>query len=185
MHQGKILVSLLSLILLPATGWSGCNQQEQMMENGWRASIDARGVQGGCSLMDVEVALGHSNGKPQRARATGIDPLVFSRLRDFDGDGTPELLLVTQSAGSGSYGQVHLFRNSEEGLQAHHLPDLDDKARQNYRGHDRFLVHGPLLIRQFPGYAEDDQNCCPSLGIQRLIYRFDGNAWTPHLPANQ
>jgi hypothetical protein len=162
--------------------WSGCDQHEKMMENGWRASIDARGVHGGCSLMDVEVALGYGRDKPQRARASEIDPLVFSRLQDFDGDGIPELLLVTQSAGSGSYGLVHLFRNSKDGLQTFHLPDLDDETKQSYRGHDRFLVHGPLLIREFPGYAEDDRNCCPGLGVQRLIYRFNGDAWTLKIP---
>jgi hypothetical protein len=45
-----------------------------------------------------------------------------------------------------------------------------------FRGHDRYLLHDNLIIREYPIYRKQDPNCCPTGGLRRHFYRFNGEA---------
>jgi hypothetical protein len=114
-------------------------------------------------------------GKPEAKVSHEVDGVVVgAETADLDRDGRPEILIFTQSAGSGSYGGVIGYAATA----THHLalitmPDLkpDDPALKGYMGHDTFSVNGAVLERRFPVYAPNDPNALPSGGERILRYK--------------
>ena len=98
-------------------------------------------------------------------------------LCDLTGDGELELVLVTTSAGSGSYGAVSVFRQSAGDFAPVPLGDLTPSQSEGYMGHDRFAIREGRLLRSFPRYLEGDPNAYPSGGTVRLAYSFASEAW--------
>ncbi len=97
-------------------------------------------------------------------------------FHDLDGDGRGEVLVATQSAGSGSHGGLELWRRMCDGTwTGQPAPALSPEQEQGYGGHDRFRVGPEGVTREFPLYAEGDSNAAPSGGSRRL--RLDGDAW--------
>lgn len=169
----------LFLLCMPlsAWSWSQCETQQQIVHNQLQAAVQTTGVAGGCSIVDINVAIGPRHGSPLRMTLRGSDPLIHMEFTDLDRNRQPELLLITRNAGSGSYGSATLIINEGKELRPIALPDVDSEAQPGYRGHDRILVHRNTLIREFPVYGEQDPNCCPKEGFERLIYTFDGKAF--------
>jgi hypothetical protein len=100
--------------------------------------------------------------------------VVGADVADLDADGSPELYVYVQSAGSGSYGSVAGFAaNARKSLSEVALPALDDQpgAARGYQGHDRFAVVGDRLLRRFPVYRDGDPNAQPGGGVRQLQYR--------------
>ncbi|MFM9008568.1 MAG: PliI family lysozyme inhibitor of I-type lysozyme [Bacteroidota bacterium] len=103
------------------------------------------------------------------------DPVMKMETADLDGDALPEILIITQSAGSGSYGSVMGFTlKSDQGLVPIVLPELSDDTTLStgYMGHDRFTLSGRRLIRNFPLYRAEDSNSTPSDTSRSIIYSF-------------
>jgi hypothetical protein len=99
------------------------------------------------------------------------DPVVNAEIADLNGDGFPELLIYTQSAGSGSYGKIHAYSvNNGKSISSVYFAAVSDnpKIRQGYMGHDRFEIVNNKLTQRFPIYSEGDPNNQPS-GKTRII----------------
>ena len=100
--------------------------------------------------------------------------VIGAEVADLDGNGTPEIYVFVQSAGSGSYGAVvgHAV-NAGATTSPITMPELTDdpKASAGYMGRDRFSVTRDRLVRQFPIYREGDSNASPSGGTRQVQYR--------------
>ena len=98
-------------------------------------------------------------------------------LSDIEPDGTPELVVAMSSAGSGTYGSVHVCGRGHGELARVGLRALDDSQRSGYLGHDTFSLENGRLVRSFPRYEEGDSNATPSGQTLRLWYSFADSAW--------
>ena len=98
-------------------------------------------------------------------------------MEDLAGDGQPELVVATASAGSGTYGVVHVYGRTDSGLEALELAPLSEVQRVGYMGHDVFSVEDGRLGRSHPIYAESDANASPSGGTAAFHYSFADSAW--------
>ena len=103
-----------------------------------------------------------------------------AQVADLNSDGFPELLIFTQSAGSGSYGNVIAFSaNGAKSMSQVYFPSTNENPKLNkgYMGHDSFLINESILIQEFPIYKEGDPNSDPTGGIRRIEYKMiDGEA---------
>lgn len=78
--------------------------------------------------------------------------VMGAEVADLNGDGSPEIYVFTQSAGSGSYGSVIGYAaNKKTSLSQVTFPELGDnaKASAGYTGHDEFAVVEDRLMRRF------------------------------------
>ncbi len=95
-------------------------------------------------------------------------------IADINADGSPEIYVYVNSAGSGSYGSVIAYSaNNKKSLSQIYLPPLeyDKKNSVGYMGHDEFTIIENSLARRFPVYNEGDLNCCPTGGTHQLQYK--------------
>ncbi|HEY5772243.1 MAG TPA: PliI family lysozyme inhibitor of I-type lysozyme [Chitinophagaceae bacterium] len=103
-----------------------------------------------------------------------------AQVADLNSDGFPELLIFTQSAGSGSYGNVIAFSsNGAKSMSQIYFPPANENPKLNkgYMGHDTFLINEATLVQEFPIYKEGDPNSDPTGGIRRIQYKLiDGEA---------
>lgn len=98
--------------------------------------------------------------------------VVGAEVADLDANGFPELYVFTQSAGSGSYGNVVGYAsNRNKSLTDIFLPELGGRDAEGYQGHDSFAISGKTLLRRFPIYRPGDPNAGPRGGERRLHYR--------------
>ena len=97
-----------------------------------------------------------------------------AQVADLNADGFPELLIFTQSAGSGSYGNVIAFSsNGAKSVSQVYFPPANENPKLNkgYMGHDIFLINESTLVQEFPIYKEGDPNSDPTGGIRRIQYK--------------
>lgn len=103
-----------------------------------------------------------------------IDGRVMDAVTDdLDGDGFAEVLLFTQSAGSGSYGNVIGYSVDEgRSMIAIDFPEIteDPHAAAGYGGHDRFSLRDHRLVREFPIYVKENSNSNPTGGTRQMEY---------------
>jgi len=103
-----------------------------------------------------------------------------AQVADLNADGFPELLIFTQSAGSGSYGNVIAFSsNGAKSMSQVYFPPANENPKLNkgYMGHDTFLINESTLVQEFPIYKDGDPNSDPTGGIRRIQYKLiDGEA---------
>jgi hypothetical protein len=96
-----------------------------------------------------------------------------AEVADINGDGSPEIYVFVNSAGSGAYGSlVAHSANNNKSLSPIYLPPLEDDAEHSkgYMGHDEFTVIENSLARRFPIYKEGDTNVNPTGGTRQLQY---------------
>ena len=100
--------------------------------------------------------------------------VVEAEVADLDVDGSPEIYIYVQSAGSGSYGSLVAFSaNKRKSLSDIYLPPIadDPKAAKGYMGHDEFRVVENTLVRRFPVYRDGDTNAKPTGGMRQIQYK--------------
>ena len=97
-----------------------------------------------------------------------------AEVADINADGSPEIYVYVNSAGSGAYGSLVAYStNKKKSLSEIYLSPLEyDKVNSvGYMGHDQFSVIENSLARRFPVYNEGDANCCPKGGTRQLEYK--------------
>jgi hypothetical protein len=97
----------------------------------------------------------------QQPIIVNAEPVVGAEVGDFNRDGFPELVIFTQSAGSGSYGKVLAYsvNNGKSISQVSFLATNENPRINNgYRGHDQFAVVNNQLVQTFPIFEKDDTN---------------------------
>ena len=97
-----------------------------------------------------------------------------AQIADINADGSPEIYVYVNSAGSGSYGTLVAYSaNNKKSLSGIYLPSLEDDKKNavGYMGHDEFKIMKSTLSRSFPVYNEGDANCCPKGGTRQLQYK--------------
>lgn len=102
------------------------------------------------------------------------DPITNAEVEDLDRDGFPELLIYTQSAGSGTYGNVIGFSpNKGLSLSQIYFPELDKTSpiMKGYMGHDEFAIVESTLMRRFRVYESNDANAKPTGKMRQVEYK--------------
>jgi hypothetical protein len=103
-----------------------------------------------------------------------------AQVADLNADGFPEVLVFTQSAGSGGYGNVIAYSvNGGKSMSRVSFPATSEnpKVKKGYMGHDNFSVKQSVLIQEFPVYKEGDANSNPTGGVRSVEYKLvDGEA---------
>lgn len=97
-----------------------------------------------------------------------------AEIADLNADGSPEIYVYVNSAGSGSYGSLVAYSsNNKKSLSEIYLFPLEDDKKNSvgYMGHDEFTIIENSLARRFPVYNEGDANCCPKGGMRQLQYK--------------
>lgn len=106
--------------------------------------------------------------------------VVDAEIEDLNADGYPELLIYTQSAGSGSYGNVIAYSvNNGKSVSQVYFPPLsgNPEAMNGYMGHDKFTLIEGNLAQRFPIYKKGDTNAQPTGGMRQIQYKLvDGEA---------
>lgn len=83
-------------------------------------------------------------------------------LTDLDQDSLPELIVESESAGSGSYGNIFIFEPHHHQLAQYSLPPISGKQAASYGGHDHYRLEGNSLERKYVSYHPEDDNAKPS-----------------------
>jgi len=110
-----------------------------------------------------------------------IDPLKNVLISDLDKDGFDEIYLITQSAGSGSYGHVYAYVSQGDKslmvIDTENLNSIDRKTDLflGYRGHETYMVKEGSLVITFPVYNEKDSNAEPTGGTNEIHYSLGCN----------
>ena len=102
--------------------------------------------------------------------------VVGTEVADLNADGSPEVYVYVQSAGSGSYGSLVAFSaNNLKSLSGIYLPPVAEhpQASRGYMGHDEFAVAENRLVQRFPLYRDIDTNATPTGGTRQVHYRLD------------
>jgi hypothetical protein len=97
-----------------------------------------------------------------------------AEVADLNADGSPELYVYINSAGSGTYGSLVAYSsNNNKSLSEIYLPELSDDPENSkgYMGHDEFTVIEDQLGRRFPLYNEGDTNANPTGKTRQLSYQ--------------
>jgi len=97
-----------------------------------------------------------------------------AEVADLNGDGSPEVYVYIQSAGSGSYGSLVAYSaDNRRSLSGIYLPPITDHplAAKGYMGHDTFVIVEDRLVQRFPIYRDGDPNAAPTGGTREVSYR--------------
>ena len=97
-----------------------------------------------------------------------------AEVADINADGSPEIYIYVNSAGSGTYGSLVAYSaNNKKSLSGIYLVPLEDDKKNSvgYMGHDEFTIIENSFARRFPVYNEGDANCCPKGGMRQLQYK--------------
>jgi hypothetical protein len=98
-----------------------------------------------------------------------IDPVTDILEADLDNNDAKEWYIITEGAGSGSYGSIKaLTLSKDEALDEILIPDLT--AEEGYQGHDQFSMEKGKLVRRFPVYKKGDENAKPTGGQKEILY---------------
>ena len=104
-----------------------------------------------------------------------IDGMVTGvEVADINADGSPEIYIYVNSAGSGAYGSLVAYSaNHKKSLSEIYLAPLEEDKKNSigYMGHDEFTIIENSVARRFPIYNEGDANCCPKGGTRQLEYK--------------
>lgn len=155
-------------------------EEQTPVESNYQKTLSLQGVEfhikasgdGSLSNLNIYVTGLESNPEPVSMEVEGI--IVNAETEDLDSNGSPELLIYTQSAGSGSYGSVIGFSTlNKKSMVPINMPDISNnpEASQGYMGHDEFTIVETSLSRRFPIYLEGDTNSNPTGGTRQIQYK--------------
>jgi hypothetical protein len=107
-----------------------------------------------------------------KVEADGV--VTGAEVADLNADGSPEVYVYVQSAGSGGYGSVIGYgANRKKSMSPIYLEELAEGSEHlaGYMGHDEYAVVESTLVRRFPIYKEGDSNAEPTGGMRQIQYK--------------
>jgi Periplasmic lysozyme inhibitor of I-type lysozyme len=130
------------------------------------------------SLTDILViGIGFENSK-DTIKFMEAEPFNTAFLADLNNDGFEELYIITKSAGSGSYLNIHGVASNKDksysniAIQTISEKDLNEgKDFFGYMGHDKITAEKDALVREFPVYKQGDTNNNPTGGNRKIYYK--------------
>jgi hypothetical protein len=160
---------LLLATALPGSGWAGSAFNKTLKLQGISFQVQSSG-EGSQQQLTITTSGAKPPIKPIRQTVNG--QVVGAEVADLNSNGMPEIYVVVQSAGSGSYGEVvaySVIKGTE--LSPITLPELTGTNAQGYQGHDQFQVVESCLARRFPIYKPGDSNAKPTGGVRQICYK--------------
>lgn len=103
--------------------------------------------------------------------------ITESWVSDLDSDGSMEIIVWIQSAGSGAYGYVDLFRFDGKNIGLIAISEPAKDMMIGYRGRDKFNIEKDGIVRKFPYYKDDDVMAKPTGGEVRLKFQPKEGKW--------
>jgi len=104
-----------------------------------------------------------------------IDGTVTNiEVTDLDNNGSPEIYIFINSAGSGSYGSLVAYSvNNKKSLSNIYIKEVSSYKQLSvgYMGHDTFSIKEENLVQEFPIYKKRDFNNNPTGGVRKLHYK--------------
>jgi len=116
-------------------------------------------------------------GKRGAARADRDGTLEGAWASDLNGDGRMEVIVATQSAGSGSYGKVGIFTWTGSGLKSVAVPELNKAQLKGYMGHDQFSISRNALYRTYPLFAQKKNDPARRVGMRTVRLNMGKFRW--------
>jgi hypothetical protein len=167
--------ALLLATALPRSAWAGAAFNQTLKLQGISFQVQATGA-GSQQQLTITTTGAKPPIKPIQQTVNGR--VVGAKVADLNGNGTPEIYVFVQGAGSGSYGELVAYaviKSSD--LSPIYLQELTGSAAQGYRGHDQFEVVEGCLVRNFPIYKPGDSNAKATGGERQICYKlFNGEA---------
>jgi heat shock protein HslJ len=106
--------------------------------------------------------------------------LTNAFLADLNNDGFDELYLVTEAAGSGSYGDIIGFASDKDiilvPIAVADIKEDDTVAGgifEGYEGHDRITFKNGILTREFPVTTEEATSGSPKIITKKITYTLE------------
>lgn len=97
-----------------------------------------------------------------------------AEIGDINADGSPEIYVWVNSAGSGSYATpIGYASNNNKSMSEIYFPPISEDAvnSKGYMGHDEFAVVEGVVAQRFPIYKDGDTNAQPSGKMRQLQYK--------------
>jgi hypothetical protein len=171
---GKSCFLLAALVLVPSLSGAeeanrGFDEHYELEEITFHVTCANRG-----SLNQLDIAPGGLETDNSVIKQEIDGSVTGAEAADLNKDGSPEIYVYVNSAGSGSYGSLIAYSaNNKKSLSAIYLPPLEEDAENSrgYMGHDQFSVVENSLSRRFPVYKSGDTNAEPSGGTRQLQYK--------------
>jgi predicted small lipoprotein YifL len=97
-----------------------------------------------------------------------------AEIGDINADGSPEIYVWVNSAGSGSYATpIGYAANNNKSMSEIYFPSISEDTvnSKGYMGHDEFAVVEGVVAQRFPIYKDGDTNVQPSGKMRQLQYK--------------
>lgn len=97
-----------------------------------------------------------------------------AEIGDINADGSPEIYVWVNSAGSGSYATpIGYSANNNKSMSEIYFPPISEDTvnSKGYMGHDEFAVVEGIVAQRFPIYKDGDTNAQPSGKMRQLQYK--------------
>lgn len=175
--KGKQLLYVLDMVVETEMANANANNNKEQYANTIRygdflADVRSQANGDGSYTLSIQPA-GESVIKQQ------IDaPVIGADAGDINHDGYYEVVVFTQSVGSGSYGGIVAYSsNNGKSWSEVYYPELSAELSKGYMGHDEFALIENVLVRRFPIYLEGDTNAQPTGKMRQIQYHLkDGEA---------
>lgn len=118
-----------------------------------------------------------TSGKRATIRGDRDGTLVGAWAADIDRDGRFEVIVATQSAGSGSYGKIGVFTWTGSALKSKAVPELNNAQLKSYMGHDQFSVTRNTVYRSFPLYRQRNNDPAKRVGTRTVRLNLTKFRW--------
>jgi hypothetical protein len=201
-HLKTVFITLVAALSIIACKTEGGKQSAEPLENNEASSTEHPvmeeqeiGFQKTLSLQNITFeikASGEGSIQQLSIQPKGLEidnqeialeiagEVVNAEIEDLNSDGSPEILIYTVSAGSGSYGNVIGYSvNNGKSMSQIYFPEISEnkEAGNGYMGHDEFAIVERSLVRRFPIYKDGDSNSNPTGGTRQIEYKLkDGEA---------
>lgn len=131
----------------------------------------------GASICEVQIETRGFTARNSTYKLGEIDPVKKIFLADLDNNGFEEIYLITQSAGSGSYGNIYgVASNKDKSATPVYIRPISEKQIEGgeifegFMGHNQFKIESGKLVNYFPVYRDGDSNANPTGGKQKIQY---------------